>query len=127
MWQDFNWKTASDVREAAAMANSRSFPQPQFERDMAPLFSAEEAGLKRDASQIDEFFLIWAGELNEDAQTSGWLGAPTLDDGSWLAVEEQWVDGGEEPIPGRRRGDGPNSGEPNLELSLKRMPRRASK
>jgi hypothetical protein len=125
--EDFRWTSSSAVRYDAVTANRVKYPVAQPTQEQSSLLSLADLGVHLDTDSIEEFFIVWAGELTEDALTSAWLGASTTADGSWLAVHALWHD----------TIDGPNrlstatsiaeaAVEPELRLRLKRIPGRAT-
>lgn len=123
-WTAFHWASASNVRFQAAEANSRVFATPHLEPDVDPLFPAQQAGYEpADVDAVDEFFLVWAGDLRSDALTAGWLGAPSTGPRPWLAVTPLWHDFTEnashtkEPVATQEHDDGVQ--EPDVPIRLR--------
>ncbi len=93
---DFTWSGESDVRVAAAAANTAGYNPYRAEGGLfEDLFPAVG-----NVSQVRETFLVWAGG-SESPLTGGWLGLPTLGDQPWLAVENLWWHGADS-MPGSR-------------------------
>lgn len=92
---DFRW-TDTDGRLAAARRNFEAY-QPHSEL-VLPLFETECEDPSAAVAWCRDVFLVWSGEL-ESGLTAGWLGLPTLDPQSFLAVTRVWWD--EHPLAGR--------------------------
>ena len=93
---DFTWTGESDIRVAAAAANTAGYNPYRIDGGLfEDLFPAVG-----NVSQLRETFLVWAGG-SESPFTGGWLGLPTLGDQPWLAVENLWWHGADS-MPGSR-------------------------
>ncbi|NQX06003.1 hypothetical protein HQQ82_13780 [Rathayibacter sp. VKM Ac-2856] len=91
---DFPWASQSNVRADAAARVDEVRPTPVQETGMEPLISADGLGEYGNADDINEFIIVWAGELDENPLTAGWIVVPTLRDAQVLAHEKIWFDEG---------------------------------
>lgn len=89
---DFPWASQSNVRADAAARVDEVRPTPVQVLGMEPLISADGLGDYGDADAINEFIIVWAGELDENPLTAGWIVVPTLRDAQVLAYERIWFD-----------------------------------
>lgn len=123
---EFAWTGESDVRLAAAAANTAGYNPYRVEgglfEDLLPAVG--------NVQELRETFLVWAGG-SESPFTGGWLGLPALSDRPWLAVENLWWHGADSAPGSRREDDVPgvdvfsDKAVPRPLVSVKMRPRTA--
>lgn len=93
-WSSFAW-SERPTRYDAARRNWNSYRAPHVEAGIEPMFGAPGvSGTGLEA--CTDVFLVWSGD-EKTGLTAGWLGLPTVDPGTWLAVRQLWWDQPEAP------------------------------
>lgn len=86
-FRDFKWTT--QVRLEAAEAVSAVYRAPYADPTSEPLFPVRGGG---DATLINDFFVVWAGQRGEEPRTRGWLIIPSAGPNSIIAAADLWAD-----------------------------------
>jgi hypothetical protein len=120
---DFAWDTSSHVRARSAYANHSAYKVPYREAIIDPMFSAEGLGDYGDPNNVNEFFVVWGGEISEQPVTAGWLVIPSIGHAPVLAAEQLWMDdrptiGDSSSVDSTPTPD--TQPEPHVEIQLKR-------
>jgi hypothetical protein len=117
---DFAWDAASKVRADAARANDRAYRAPWTVPGMEPLVSGEGLSGIGNPNRLNEYFLIWAGQLSEEPLTCGWLVVPSLGQSPVIALQTLWSDAPRQDV---RRDDPAVEAfeveEPHVSITLK--------
>ena len=87
---DFDWQSR-ETRLAAASRNASAYRAPKTVPGHEPMFELPKEDPRLAAANCRDFFVVWAGDMTTGL-TAGWLGIPTTDPGTWLAVDQIWWD-----------------------------------
>lgn len=119
---DFAWEAMSRVREESAAANDRVYLAPKIEPNMEPFAMGEGLEGVGNPDDVNEFFLVWAGLLNEQPLTRGWMIVPSMASNPVIAVDELWTDQRQDdaaPVVGSETASEPTV-EPEVAIRLKK-------
>ena len=121
--RDFAWTPGRPLRYEMAETNSHVYPAAHEHLDIDALLTPEEVGLVRDARDLHDHLLVWAGVPGSPPRTAGWIATPTTDAPTFLAVEPLWLDKGDDVERALPVATGPVPGaEPELKLAVRRRP-----
>jgi hypothetical protein len=126
---DFAWETGSNVRVTAASANDSAYRAPYIEAGIEPMIPVGGLGTFGDPDKVNEFFLVWAGEISEQPLTAGWLVIPSLGQMPVIAAEPLWMDKGADGEAGTVSNGQPTpdvTSEPDVAIRLKKNIAKAS-
>lgn len=115
---DFEWE--SNVRQEAAFRNDKAYRAPVQEVGHEDLFPVTGLG---EPDDLNDFFLVWNGQLDDVPLTAGWLAVPSLRPEHVIAAAEIWRDTPQGDGTVMRR-EGPiapeTPAEPDLNIRLKK-------